>query len=457
MSEGEPTSPAHADDLGFELPPPARGSRVKVAIGLALVVGVEFELAKSAAQGRSTSRSRATAPRVRVELVTPTVLSTDRALTLPGTVRPLEETQPFARANGYVRAWHADLGDKVKTGQVLAELDTPELAAELSQGRAQLASARAAVKQALAQRELSKANSARFSSLADQQLVSKAQVEEARARAATDEATFTATEANVDAMTANVRRLVDLQAFSKIVAPFAGTITTRTIERGALVQVGGTVPMFTLVATDPVRIFLDVPQTVAPGVKPDTPAQVTVREYGDRVFAGKVARSSGALDEELHTMRTEVRVPNADGALMPGMYVQVAISLATPHHIVELPSTALFSDADGLRVATVDPAGRVKLVKITIERDTGATLQIATGLTCRGAVIKLAVHACATATTSRSAPAQRGRPARPRSPTATFRATRSTVGPTSMLGHREVAEPLARRTRSTRPAPRRVW
>lgn len=379
------------EDLGFEIPAAPRGSRAKIGVGVALVVGAAFAFGYVRRGKAQQDIPVPVAKKLVVEVLTPKVLSTDRALELPGTVRPLEETQVYARVPGYVRAWHADLGDKVTAGQVLVEIETPELAAELSQARAQLASARAAVAQATAQRDFSKSNSTRYTTLADQQLVSKSQVEETTAKAATDQATVAAAESNVTAMEANVRRLAEQLSFAKVTAPFAGTITTRDVERGSLVQVGGTVPMFTLAATDPVRIFIDVPQTVAPNVKPDTAAQITVREYGARTFEGKVARSAGALDDELHTMRTEVRVPNADGALMPGMYVQVALTLATPHQILEVPSTALFSDADGLRLAVVEAGNRIKLVKITIERDTGATLQIATGLTGKERIVKIAV------------------------------------------------------------------
>jgi RND family efflux transporter MFP subunit len=149
--------------------------------------------------------------------------------------------------------------------------------------------------------------------------------------------------------------------------------------------------MFTLVATDPVRIFIDVPQSVAPSVRVGTDAAITVREFGGRAFAGKVTRSAGALDPELHVMSTEIQVPNADSALLPGMYVTVAISLPVPHRVVEVPSTALYSDAQGLRVATVDAQARVKFVPITIERDTGPTLWIATGLTGDERIVKIAV------------------------------------------------------------------
>ncbi|HEX5059490.1 MAG TPA: efflux RND transporter periplasmic adaptor subunit, partial [Kofleriaceae bacterium] len=227
--------------------------------------------------------------------------------------------------------------------------------------------------------------------LADQKLVSKAQVEQQQAQAATDEATVSAAESNVVAQEANVRRLVELQGFAKVSAPFAGTITARTIDRGTLVGEGGATPMFTLVATDPVRVFIDVPQSVAPSVKVGTDAAVTVREYAGRAFAGKVTRAAGALDPELHVMSTEIQVPNTDNALLPGMYVQVALTLAVPHRVLEIPSTALYSDAQGLRVATVDAQQRIKFAPITIERDTGQSLWIATGLTGDERILKIAV------------------------------------------------------------------
>jgi len=381
------------DDLGFELPPPAQSSVAKVVIALVVVVGGVFAIGyvqRTKARGVAPTTVGETGP-TRVEVMKPTVLKSDQALALPGVVRPLEEAKIYSRSQGYVRKWLVDIGDKVKEGQLLAEIDTPELDAQLAQARAQLASAKASVKQAAAQRDYARSNAARFESLADQKLVAGAEVERTRSQAATDEATVSAAEANVTAQEANVRRLGELQGYSKVVAPFSGTITARTVDRGTLVGEGGATPMFTLVATDPVRIFVDVPQSVAPSVRAGTDAKVSVREYPGRAFDGKVTRSSGALDPELHVMTTEVQIANPDGALLPGMYVQVAINLPVPHHVVEIPSTALYSDAQGLRVATVDAQQRAKFVPITIERDTGATLWIATGLTGDERLIKIAV------------------------------------------------------------------
>lgn len=381
------------DELGFNLPAPAKASRITVAVAIVVVVGGAFAFGylrqRSAHGDTPVGTTKAEVPRV--EVMKPAVLSSDRALALPGTVRPLEETKIYARVSGYVRTWKVDIGDKVTAGQLLAEIDTPETDAQLSQARAQLAVARAAVTQAKAQRDYSKSSSTRMTGLSDQQLVSKAQVEQTQAQAATDEAMVSSAQSNVAAQEANVRRLLDLQAFAKVVAPFAGTVTQRSVDRGALVRDGATTPMFTVVAIDPVRIFVDVPQSVAPSVKPGTPATVTVREYAGKPFTGKVTRAAGALDPDLHTMPTEIQVPNPDGALLPGMYVQVAINLPVPHRVLELPATALYNDAQGLRVATVDAQNKVKLVPITIERDTGATVQIATGLTGDERIIKIVV------------------------------------------------------------------
>ena len=389
------------DDLGFELPAPAKSSRTRVVAVLVAVVAIAFVIGYT--QHHRGNGHAANLPAaeetgaLRVEVVKPKALATDRALELPGTIKPLEETKLYPRTNGYVRRWLVDIGDKVKEGQLLAEIDTPELDAQISQARAQLASAQAAVKQAVANRDYARSSSNRYEGLAQQQLISKSQVEQQQAAAATGDANLSAAQANVTAAEANLRRLTDSKAFASVTAPFAGTITTRTIDRGSLVADNGTTPMFTLVATDPIRVFLDVPQNVAPSVTPGTAATITVREYGGRAFVGKVTRASGALDPALHTMQTEVQVPNSDGALLPGMFSTAAITLPVPHKVVEIPATALYSDAQGLRVATVDAQNKVHFTPITIERDTGATLWVATGLTGDERVIKIAVTTLAEA------------------------------------------------------------
>jgi RND family efflux transporter MFP subunit len=381
------------EDLGFSLPPPSRTSRTGVIVVLVVLVGGAFAFGwsqRSKARSNVESSSLEAKP-TRVEVMKPAVAESDREMTLPGTVRALEQTKIYPRVTGYVRKWLVDIGDKVKAGQLLVEIDVPDLDAQLSQARAQLAQAQAAVKQVVAQRDYSKANTQRYESLASQKLVSQSQVEQTQAQASTDEASVASAESNVVAQQANVRRLIETQAFSRVVAPFAGTITTRNIERGDLVSETKTTELYTIAAIDPVRVFVEVPQTVVANVHPGAEATIMVREYPGRKFTGKVTRSAGALDPDLHTMTTEVQVPNPDGTLLPGMYAQASLTFPVPHRVIEIPATALYSDAQGLRVVVVDAQQKVHFAPITIERDTGATLQIATGLTGDERVVKFAV------------------------------------------------------------------
>jgi RND family efflux transporter MFP subunit len=369
-------------DLGFALPPPANGSRIKVILIVAIVFAGAFAFAYSKHRTAKLDAVETETGVVKVETIKANVVTSDRALTLPGVIRALQETKIYPRTTGYVKRFLVDIGDKVKEGQLLAEIDTPELTAELAQAEAQLAQTQAAVKQAIAQRDYSKANLARNQELQRQQLVAAATVEQIASQAGVDAANVIAAQANVNAAEANLKKLRDQTSFAKVTAPFAGTVTSRSIDVGtSLVGDTATTAMFTIDATDPVRIFLDVPQTVAPLITNGTKAGVVAREYPGRTFDGTVARSAGALDPDLHTMTTEVRVPNADGALLPGMYVSATLELPVTHKVLEIPATALYNDTGGLRVAVVTAQNKIHFTPITIERDTGATLWIASGLT----------------------------------------------------------------------------
>jgi RND family efflux transporter MFP subunit len=385
---GEPP----VEDLGFELPPPTTSSRTKVIVILAVVIAGAFGFGyiKHRAIKADVPTNTAGKPTA-VEVMKPTIVSSGSSIVLPGTVKALEETKIYPHVTGFIKDWKVDIGDKVTAGQLLAEVATPDLDAQLNQARAQLAQADAALKQSLAQRTYSSANSKRYEGLSDQKLVAQGQVEQIQAQAQTDVAAVTAAQANIVAQQANVKRLTELVGFTRITAPFAGTITARTIDRGTLVTDGSTTSLFTIDAIDPVRVFVDAPQTIAATLAPGTDAVVTAREFPSRKFPGKVSRSAGALDPDLHTMVTEIRVPNTDAALLPGMYVSTEILLPVPHKVLEIPATALYSDSNGLRVAIVGPGGKVHLAPITIERDAGSTLQIATGLTGDENIIKIAV------------------------------------------------------------------
>jgi RND family efflux transporter MFP subunit len=397
MTTPAPHTPPEGHDLGFDLPEPAAISRTRVVVfGLvgAAVLATAFVfgyLPRRAARAALVESTHAAGSALlSVDVVTPKASSSDRALSLPGSVQPLEETVVYARASGYVRKWYADIGDKVTDGQLLAELETPELDQELDQARAQLVQAQATLVQSQANRNLSQTNLQRYVKLAPSGVVSQADLEQRQAMAQVDEANVNVAQASIAAQQANMRRLTQLKSFARVTAPFGGTVTQRTIEVGSLVTAGNGQPMYKVAAMDPARVFVQVPQDVAGSVRAGVPAAVTLREYPGRTFAGTVARAAGELDPATRTMNTEVRVPNADGALIAGMYAQVALTLPASHRVYELPATALMSDAHGSRVAVVDAASKIHLVPVVVERDTGPTVEIASGLTGTERVAKLA-------------------------------------------------------------------
>ncbi len=388
--------PPAADDLGFDLPEPVAVSRGKL-MGIAVVAGAAIAAAflfgylpkHHAKVALAESVQAEAAETVRVDVVAPKVMTSDHALVLSGSVRPLEETVIYPRANGYISKWLVDIGDKVRENQLLAEIETPELDQELDQARAQLAQAAAGVTQADANRQFSEANLERFKQLVPAGVASQQDLDKTQAQSVVDVASVKVAKSAVNVQEANIRRLLQLKGFAHVVAPFAGTITQRNTERGALVSAGNGTPLFRISITDPVRVFIQVPQDVAAGVQVGLDAKVTTREYAGHAFTGKVARSAGALDQTTRTMLVEVDVPNPKNELLAGMYAEVSLTLTSVHQVYEIPATALLNDAKGLRVATVDGENKLKLVPITIERDTGATVQIASGLDASARVVKI--------------------------------------------------------------------
>jgi RND family efflux transporter MFP subunit len=396
-SSGHLTHERKPGDLDFELPPPAelkRGRAVALVGIFGLVLAGLFfirwypkqrERAALAAEAKSAEGALP-----HVQVVAPVVVSSDRSLALPGSVQPLEETIVYPRANGYIRKWHVDLGDKVAEGDVLADIDTPDLDQQIAQARAQLAQAEAALLQAKANSRFSKENFERYKQLAPAGLASQQDLDKSRAQAEVDQAGIGVADANIGAQRANAQLLAQLKSFARVTAPFGGRVTQRNIERGTLVSAGTATPLFRIAATDPVRVFVQVPQDVAPSVRLDTPAVVSIREFPGRTFAGKVAHAAGALDPTTRTMMTEVRVANPDGQLLTGMYAQVALTLPIPHRVLSIPASALSNDANGLRVAVVDREDHIHLVKVVIEHDTGPTIELASGIAPDDRIVKLA-------------------------------------------------------------------
>jgi RND family efflux transporter MFP subunit len=383
------TEPLPPDaELGFELAKPARLTPGRVLVFCLLgaaVFGGAFLLAFLPRHHANSELERAAAERAsaqpRVTVVKPRLLSDERTLTLPGSVQPLEEAVIYARASGYVRRWLVDIGAHVEANELLAEIDTPELDQELAQARASLAQAQANVLQAQANRGLAVTQNQRTGKLVEAGLSPQQDLDQTQSRTEVSAADLKVAEANVNAQRANIRRLSDLESFSRVTAPFAGTITERTIDRGSLVSAGGTAtPLFKLASTNVVRVFVQVPQDAAPSVVLNAPAELRIREFPNQKFQGTVARTAGALDSATRTLSTEVRVPNADGRLLSGMYAEVRITLPSARQVFELPATVLMNDAQGLRIGVVDADNRIHFRPIVLERDLGRTVQIASGI-----------------------------------------------------------------------------
>jgi RND family efflux transporter MFP subunit len=395
----EPEKPAQDrhDDLGFSLPPPARVSATTgIALGIACIglLAAIFLLGylprRSAKEELAKTVQQAGKQLVSVDVVQPKLLESSRELALPGSIQAAAETVLYPRANGYIEHFDVDIGDKVKEGQLLAVIETPELDQQIDAAKAQLAAAEAALAQSRANHEYSLTSLDRYKRLRPAGVASQQELDQRQSEALVSDANVKAAEAAVEVQRAEGRRLARLKSFTRVTAPFAGMITQRSIDRGSLVAPGNSTPMFRLIVSDPVRVFLSVPQDVAPSVRAGTPAKITVREYPGRTFDGTLARAAFALDPQTRTMLVEVRVPNPKGELLVGMYAEVLLQLPVPHRTYEVPSTALYNDASGLRVAVVDANDTVRMQKIVIERDTGATLQVSSGITDQDRVVRLA-------------------------------------------------------------------
>lgn len=364
--------------------PHRRGARIAGIVTLAMFgVFIAGYVPRKLARTRlvdETKLAAAVLPRVRVS--TATAHDSSSSLTLPGDMVANQRTTIYARATGFIRSYEVDIGRRVKAGDLLAVVDTPELGDQLSNARAALDQKEAALAQSLANRDYAHITAAREDKLLEATVASKQENDQAHAQALVSDANVTAARADVVAARATVKQLEQLVAFGRVVAPFDGTITQRLIEVGTLVSTGTASPtaLFELEATDPIRVFIRVPQTYAPSVNDGQKAQVSVRQYPGRHFDGVVTRTAGALDPTSRTLNTEVDVPNPKGELLAGMYADVMLGVRLSHPVVRVPSSAVLNDARGVRVAVVDDAGYVHLVAVRPGPDDGNIVDLVDGL-----------------------------------------------------------------------------
>jgi RND family efflux transporter MFP subunit len=303
-------------------------------------------------------------------------------LPLPGSMQAILETGIWARTNGYLQARYVDIGDRVNKGQLLAEIDTPEVDQQLMQAIATMAQDKANVVKLEADLGLARTTLQRYVA-AGAGTVSKQQIDERTSGVTTAEKAVDAARATVNADDANVHRLLELQSFQKVYAPFDGIITVRNVDPGSLITAGsttGTTMLFSLAQVDVLRIFVFVPQSNAPDIKVGESAKVSVRELPGRSFTGKVTRTAGAIDPASRTLLTEVDVPNPEGVLLSGSYATVRFRIQRPDPPLVIPQSALLIDANGVRVALVDPDGSLHYRPVHIGRDSGNTVEVLSGL-----------------------------------------------------------------------------
>lgn len=315
-------------------------------------------------------------------------------LQVPGNITPLTEAVINARAEGYLKKRYVDIGDRVRTGQVLAEIEAPELdqqviqaRASLSQSEAALARAKHALAQASANAHLSEVTVQRWKTLTERGVVSKQEFDQKQAQFESDQALVQsagsdvrAAEDNIHASEANVQRLIQLQIYEKITAPFSGIVTARNVDVGALISTNGSTPLFRIAQIDVLRLVVDVPEQSAPFIKVGEPARLTLQEFPGRTFTGTVARTANALDAGTRTLPTEVQVRNPDLALLPNMFAQVTLVGARTVATMLIPGDALVTKPEGSFVAVVTPGNRVHFQPVELGRDYGPQLEIRSGL-----------------------------------------------------------------------------
>jgi RND family efflux transporter MFP subunit len=370
--------PARNTEDGHALPPRGREwKRAKIAVIVVLVLlvlGAGRTVVSDVMQSHSVAATSQQNAKVYVNVITPKQAAGGGDTLLPGTLRGYVESPIYARATGYLLHWYADIGARVKQGQLLADLDTPEIDQELKQAVAQR-------DQSASSLVLAKSSFARWQQLRQRDAVSQQELDERQS-------TYDQDVANLAAANANVQRLTQLESFKRIVAPFAGVVTQRNVDVGDLIDAGSGASraLFALAQSDPLRVYVQLPQAYAQNVKQGQDVIVTQAELPGQQFHGSIANISGAIDVPTRSLQIEVRLPNPDSKLRPGAYVQVALPATVRAHLV-VPGNTLLFRSEGPRVAVVDQDGNVNLRKIVIAQDLGPSLEIESGIEATDKII----------------------------------------------------------------------
>jgi RND family efflux transporter MFP subunit len=359
-----PVEPGDAGELLKRRQIVRRARLLTLAVLILLALGAGRTVVSRIASARALEAGTTERATQYVKTALPRSGNAVQTLTLPGTLQGFVQSPVAARAGGYLRRWYKAIGARVEKGELLAEIETPEIDQQLSQ-------ALASRQQTAASMDLARSTVERWEALRKKDAVSQQELDERRSA-------YAQASANLAAADANVERLRQLEGFKRVLAPFAGVITRRNVDIGDLIDTSGR-PLFLLSQTDPLRVYVNVPQSYAQLVKPGQAVVVTQAELRGREFRGEVARTAASIDAATRSMQVEVALPNRDGTLLPGAFVQVSLPLQ-PSRSLAVPTNALLFRGEGTRVAVVDAQGRVHLRAVRIGRNYGEAVEVLDGV-----------------------------------------------------------------------------
>jgi RND family efflux transporter MFP subunit len=340
-----------------------------IVIGILLLAGAAISLVVRLGERRALARETEVLAVPSVIVIQPKSEPPQQELVLPSSLEAFIESPIYARTNGYLAKWYKDIGSHVQKGELLADIETPEIDQELMQ-------AKAARNQAEAQLSLAKTSADRWDALRKMDAVAQQETDERSSG-------YTQAQAALASATANVRRLEQLESFKHIYAPFSGVITKRNTDIGALINAGSAgvgQELFVIAQINPIRVFVDVPEIDAPSVRAKLKATIELPAFPGRRFNGSVARSANAIDPTTRTLRTEIDVPNPNGELLPGSYAQVHLAVKVAAVRMSVPVNALLFRAEGPRAAVVGADGKVHLKPVVIGLDYGTDVEILGGI-----------------------------------------------------------------------------
>jgi RND family efflux transporter MFP subunit len=389
---------------GKTIPLPQKSKRGVLVAVIALAIVVAIVLAGLIPRWKATAALRNQTHDLAISSVAvmhPNMGAPQNEVILPGNIQAFEDSPIYARTNGYLKRWYVDIGAQVKAGQLLAEIETPEVDQQLDQARADLNTSQANY-------QLSNITARRYQDLLATDSVSKQDVDNAVGD-------FQAKKAMVESAQSNVKRLEELQSFEKIYAPFEGVITARNTDVGHLINSGAGAPateLFHIASVRKLRVYVNVPQQYSAAAKPGLTADLTLQEFPGRRFKGTLVRTANSIDVASRTLLVEIDVDNASGELLPGAYAEVHLKVPTGVQSLIVPVSALIFRAEGLQVATVQDGNRAQLTTIVLGRDLGSEVEVASGISADDFVIVNPPDSLISGETVRIAAGSPGGPAR---------------------------------------------